>query len=502
MSTTRHQRAALFAALLGSYNVDAELLKGLYSLSASKRLRVCHNHFIEAAQFMGAQMMLAGYNFHHFEGVAFGKAVKVVAPGDIPASLLDQLNRFVGDFDGELRLTAEQKDAITKYYTASRWELTTRKEDRRRSDGLKQEVDREMVQMDCEEHSITSKENERGPTAPAFDVEMEVFSNFSPRDTAGSVDDVLDDGVDLREKEPSPLNSFFGLVQGIMLMQLFILCQHCGAKLSPQRVQLAAMGKAPIVRYDCTHCSIGKSGVRKWEGQQRAVQHTHDRSFLGNVIAATSAVTTGTRFIIRFNLELNEIILERKHQELERWAKQLHLAFVSDSFSWKWFLWCKPAIEKVYQQHQQKVLDVVRRKYGGTEGLHIAADGAFDSRGYSGLIERSTRVETLVAMAVKGWVEYFLHNNQSEQEAKNKGCIPLSVWYQKLKTHMWTVIEVGEGERIRQIFNTCLKHVQDVHAWPKVIIAYKNCTGYFTASSPGPNNREVHQMRPPSPRRS
>ncbi|KAL6738080.1 hypothetical protein Aduo_011668 [Ancylostoma duodenale] len=171
MSTTRHQRAALFAALLSSYNVDAELLKGLYSLSASKRLRVCHNHFIEAAQFMGAQMMLAGYNFHHFEGVAFGKAVKVVAPGDIPASLLDQLNRFVGDFDGELRLTAEQKDAITKYYTASRWELTTRKENRRRSDGLKQEVDREM---DCEEHSITSKENERGPTAPAFDVEMEV----------------------------------------------------------------------------------------------------------------------------------------------------------------------------------------------------------------------------------------------------------------------------------------------------------------------------------------
>ncbi|RCN33235.1 hypothetical protein ANCCAN_20947 [Ancylostoma caninum] len=141
-------------------------------------------------------------------------------------------------------------------------------------------------------------------------------------------------------------------------------------------------------------------------------------------------------------------MLLTKHQELQRWAEQLHLAFVSDSFFWKWFLWCKPAIEKVYQQHQQKVLDVVRRKYGGTEGLHIAADGVFDSRGYSALIGK---------------------------EAKNKGCIPLSVWYEKLKTHMWTAIEVCEGERIRHIFNTCLKHVQDVHPWPKDEI-----TGKFT----------------------
>ncbi|EYC03008.1 hypothetical protein Y032_0096g2898 [Ancylostoma ceylanicum] len=37
-------------------------------------------------------------------------------------------------------------------------------------------------------------------------------------------------------------------------------------------------------------------------------------------------------------------------------------------------------------------------------------------------------------------------------------------------------IEVGNGERIRHIFNTCLKHVQDVHKWPK-----EELTGPFTS---------------------
>ncbi|RCN50519.1 hypothetical protein ANCCAN_03373 [Ancylostoma caninum] len=421
ISTARHQRAVLFAALLARYNVDAEFLKGLYSLSASKRLRICHNHFIEAAQFMGAEMMLAGYNFHHFEGVAFGKAAKIVVPGDIPASLLDQLNRFVGDFDGELRLTPEQvaafmKDAITRYYTASGWELTTRREDRRRSDGLKQGVDGETAHMDCEEDLIASREDVQGPTAPVFDVEMEeeqeqppsfaspVFSNFSPRDASGSVDDMLDDGVDLRGTDPSLLNSFF-LVQGIATMGK--------AASSRVRVRLALLEVVPMVQ-------------------------------TGNRESLPPAPTKGVR----------------------------------------------------------------RSSTQESQGLHLAADGAFDSRGYSALIDGSSsqmEVEGLRRLlqwlTKEGWniasittdrnrsfatllaelegeigsVQHFWDGwhlvkwfgNNLRKEAKHKDCVPLSVWYEKLKTHLWRAIEVGEGERIRHIFNTCLKHVQDVHAWPK-----------------------------------
>ncbi|EYC20090.1 hypothetical protein Y032_0023g862 [Ancylostoma ceylanicum] len=43
---------------------------------------------------------------------------------------------------------------------------------------------------------------------------------------------------------------------------------------------------------------------------------------------------------------------------------------------------------------------------------------------------------------------------------------PLSVWYEKLKGHIWKEIEVGNGERIPHIFNICFEHVQD--EWLKI----------------------------------
>ncbi|KAL6743354.1 hypothetical protein Aduo_016400 [Ancylostoma duodenale] len=237
MSTTRHQRTTLIAALLASYNANAGLLKDLYNLSAFKRLKICHLHFIEAAQFMGVQMMLAGYNFHHLEGVPFEKAAKIIAPADIPTSLLNQLNRFVGDFDGELRLTARQvaaftKDAVGRYYTALGWELATQREVRRQRNVLIQETDAEVV---------------------------------------------------------------------------------------------------PQTLLDC--CSS------------------------------------------------------------------------------------------------------------------FALDGS----------------DALLGWLASGEVV----REQPSEDAKHKDCVPLSVWYEKLKTHLWRAIEVGEGERIRHIFNMCLRHVQDVYAWLK-----------------------------------
>ncbi|EYB92585.1 hypothetical protein Y032_0192g1360 [Ancylostoma ceylanicum] len=256
-------------------------------------------------------------------------------------------------------------------------------------------------------------------------------------------------------------------------------------------------------------------------------------------MAAISAVTTGTRFVVRIiesvicnTYNCNCIFLK---QELQRWAKQLRLSFISDSSFWKWFKWCKPAIEKVYHHHQQKILEVARSKSAGTEGPHLAADGAFDSQGYSALIGKvalvdletslvlhtevlhrsetthspnldgsSSQIEEeglrrlLRWLSADGWkvasittdrnrsfpalldemkkeignvphfwdgwhlVKWF--GNNLRKEARHKDCAPLSVWYENLKTHKWKSIEVGNGERIRHFFNTCLKHVQDVYA--------------------------------------
>ncbi|KAK6729896.1 hypothetical protein RB195_006757 [Necator americanus] len=70
--------------------------------------------------------------------------------------------------------------------------------------------------------------------------------------------------------------------------------------------------------------------------------------------------------------------------ELERWAKQFGLALFSKSTFWRYFGRTKPALEEVYGRHQSEVLSKVREH--NKDGLDLAADGAYDSRGYSALI--------------------------------------------------------------------------------------------------------------------
>ncbi|KAK5971324.1 hypothetical protein GCK32_000711 [Trichostrongylus colubriformis] len=58
------------------------------------------------------------------------------------------------------------------------------------------------------------------------------------------------------------------------------------------------------------------------------------------------------------------------------------------------FNWTEPAIEDVYHSHQQFVLEMVRGSSGTERGLHLAADGAYDSRGYSALIGKVVIADT------------------------------------------------------------------------------------------------------------
>ncbi|RCN24403.1 hypothetical protein ANCCAN_29900, partial [Ancylostoma caninum] len=126
MFKNKHQSAAMISALLASYNGNSELLKVLYEQSTYKRMKFCHQHFIDAAQFMGAEMMLAGFKFPQPEDVLFGRALATVGLGDVPDPLLDQLNAYVQQFDESLTLTVVDivrfmQDSIKRYYTASGW---------------------------------------------------------------------------------------------------------------------------------------------------------------------------------------------------------------------------------------------------------------------------------------------------------------------------------------------------------------------------------------------
>ncbi|KHJ95650.1 hypothetical protein OESDEN_04404 [Oesophagostomum dentatum] len=62
------------------------------------------------------------------------------------------------------------------------------------------------------------------------------------------------------------------------------------------------------------------------------------------------------------------------------------MALFSDTYYWKIFEMAKPAIDKVYSRHDEHVMDVVLSNYQAGESLHLAADDAYDSRGYSALI--------------------------------------------------------------------------------------------------------------------
>ncbi|KAK6027024.1 hypothetical protein OSTOST_06992 [Ostertagia ostertagi] len=67
-------------------------------------------------------------------------------------------------------------------------------------------------------------------------------------------------------------------------------------------------------------------------------------------------------------------------RRLQQWAKEARIALFGQTFYYKIFSLTAPAIERVYMSHQQS-----RRN----SGLHVAADGPYDSRGFSAKIRKS-----------------------------------------------------------------------------------------------------------------
>ncbi|EYC21667.1 hypothetical protein Y032_0019g3951 [Ancylostoma ceylanicum] len=289
----------MISALLASYNGNSELLKVLYERCTYKRMKFCHQHFIDAAQFMGAEMMLAGFKFAQPDDALFGKTFATVRLQDIPASLLDQLNAYVQQFDETLTLTVKDvaqfmQDSIKRYYTASGWlKGSMNKQDKEeKKTGCEESCAREeSVEMEEEtffeacqvkadaEPDQWEMESCHGIPLSSLISSSDVKDNsqFSPMvdsaDCSSEASETPDDAVDLPEADPSLLNGFF-IVQGVMLMQLFMVCQQCSARLSPGKVRLTAVGTAPVVEYYCPRCSVDKGDIKCWEGQRRSVNHT------------------------------------------------------------------------------------------------------------------------------------------------------------------------------------------------------------------------------------
>ncbi|KHJ90127.1 hypothetical protein OESDEN_10033 [Oesophagostomum dentatum] len=142
------------------------------------------------------------------------------------------------------------------------------------------------------------------------------------------------------ETKKALLGQYF-LVEGEQLLQLFRFCPSCGTRLT--KAELTAAGTAPVVRFLCPLCSLHAPYVSRWEGQKRAVEHSREKMFKGNVAACVSLITTGERFV-------------------------------------------------------------------AGESLHLAADGAYDSRGYSALIGKVVLSDTLTKLILRTEV---LHRSET-----------------------------------------------------------------------------------------
>ncbi|KHJ99008.1 hypothetical protein OESDEN_00998 [Oesophagostomum dentatum] len=145
------------------------------------------------------------------------------------------------------------------------------------------------------------------------------------------------------EAKKALLGQYF-LVEGEQLLQLFHFCPTCGSRLT--KAELTTAGTGPVVRFLCPLCSLHTPYVSRWEGQKRAVEHSREKMFKGNVAACVSLITTGVRFV-----------------ELKRFAEQFRMALFSDTYYWKIFEMAKAAIDKVYSRHEEHVMDVVLSNY-------------------------------------------------------------------------------------------------------------------------------------------
>ncbi|KHJ80396.1 hypothetical protein OESDEN_19929 [Oesophagostomum dentatum] len=228
----------------------------------------------------------------------------------------------------------------------------------------------------------------------SLEEEIAKFNVLSTNTTDWNPEDFTDDitsDEDMAPQDPALLKKYF-LVEGEQLLELFRFCPKCGHSMdSESSVRLIANGAAPVVQYVCEYCRGRK--LKRWEGQKRASNHPSEKIFLGNLAAAVSAITTGLRY------------------ELKRWAKQLGLAMFSKTTFWKYFEYTKDAMDIVYAAHQEKVLDVVRSKNENETGLNLAADGSYDSRGYSALIGKAVVADLATKLVLHTEV---LHRSETD----------------------------------------------------------------------------------------
>ncbi|KAK6027628.1 hypothetical protein OSTOST_06339 [Ostertagia ostertagi] len=136
------------------------------------------------------------------------------------------------------------------------------------------------------------------------------------------------------------------------LLKLFRVCPECGHRLGSTQLELSRL---QLLSASCVESALSDTHPSKGGRARTLPLHIHANASL-------------------------EATVQPRGDGRNRYNEQAKVALFSKTFYIEVFKWTEPAVEKVYRSHQELVL----KRIG--EGLNLAADGAYDSRGYSALI--------------------------------------------------------------------------------------------------------------------
>ncbi|KAK5971784.1 hypothetical protein GCK32_004437 [Trichostrongylus colubriformis] len=241
-------------SLAGQMDVETARAKA-YSAAGGNR-RFCHLHVVHAAQYMMAEVVMAGNQISHFDDPTAHGRTAYLNIADIPQELVTALNRMAkgNAIITDMDVCKFLNDALKRYYATPIWPVT------------------EEVNANAVGSGSTSELPNENLVADEEDQKPAVFSYVEKSTNELECDDMSDYSSTSSPEPPrvktdaAALDQFY-LVRGRKLVQLFRFCPQCGNKLD--EIQLNAVGTEAVVRFVCEKCRTKSSHIWRWESQRR-----------------------------------------------------------------------------------------------------------------------------------------------------------------------------------------------------------------------------------------
>ncbi|KAK6014534.1 hypothetical protein OSTOST_20082 [Ostertagia ostertagi] len=250
-------------------------------------IKICHVHAVHAAQYLAAEMALAGKRFSHFRDPKAHGRTAFVTDLDIPKDIVSVLNTLA---KGSVTITPREvskflNDALKRYYSTPFWPVTEQ-DDRVyvKSEVVEAEDEWEAANASTAADGSTAEEDNEEPSLCPPEVSAK---DLLGDDLSECCSDTLENASEssktsssffepvIRKTDPDVFDRYF-LVKGSQLMELFQFCPRCGCRLNG--TELVGVGVAAVVKFVCKGCSTDTPNVQLWKSQELPVNHSKERT--------------------------------------------------------------------------------------------------------------------------------------------------------------------------------------------------------------------------------